>query len=354
MRFLSAFLVLFIVSVTWAQTNVIKGKIFNAENNEAVEFANVGIENTYLGTASNAKGEFILEIAPRFAEYTVNVSAVGFKTKKILLLEWLNQKEIAIHLTPVNYGLSAVDVKADSKIAYGIIRTAVNLISDNYPQVAFTCEYLYTDQAKGESRTVTINDDTGYVKRSFADAFLSRNYAFEEDVKEDYILLKDGLTKMDQLLSGDIVRMTGNVLSVASINDFDISIKEETTLGSDSVYVIHYKCLNPTIANTGCAGVEGYEGDITISKINHAVLQNKVKVMQKGYSIHGNRFMTLVENDQKNSFTLLSEYKKQGNKYLLNLVQYTDSTGDYKLQLSKKLDQNINLKTHQYFAGKSH
>jgi hypothetical protein len=58
---------------------VIKGRVYNAKNNEPVEFAAIVIQNTITGTSSDTAGNFSFkQIEPGF--YQLKVSAIGYKT----------------------------------------------------------------------------------------------------------------------------------------------------------------------------------------------------------------------------------------------------------------------------------
>ncbi len=76
-------LLLSLLSVFYASAQksvgTIKGRVYNAKNNEPVEFATVIIQNTLNGINSDLDGNFLLkDIAPGF--YQLKVSAIGFKT----------------------------------------------------------------------------------------------------------------------------------------------------------------------------------------------------------------------------------------------------------------------------------
>ncbi len=71
--------ILFLCSFAYSQPSyvTIKGRVYNAKNNEPVEFATVAVQNTTTGTSSDPKGNFTLtNIAPGF--YQLKVTAVGF------------------------------------------------------------------------------------------------------------------------------------------------------------------------------------------------------------------------------------------------------------------------------------
>ena len=74
-------ILLFLSSTAFSQPSpaTIKGRVYNAKNNEPVEFATVAIQNTTTGTSSDLDGNFTLtKIEPGF--YQLKVSAVGFNT----------------------------------------------------------------------------------------------------------------------------------------------------------------------------------------------------------------------------------------------------------------------------------
>ncbi len=72
------FLACFTVSAQ-PSVSTIKGRVYNAKNNEPVEFATVVIQNSVNGTNSDLEGNFTLkQVEPGF--YQLKVTAIGFKT----------------------------------------------------------------------------------------------------------------------------------------------------------------------------------------------------------------------------------------------------------------------------------
>ena len=58
---------------------VIRGKVYNAKNNEPVPFANIVIWQTNIGSASNFEGEFeFTGVKPGYVK--LRVSSVGYET----------------------------------------------------------------------------------------------------------------------------------------------------------------------------------------------------------------------------------------------------------------------------------
>lgn len=69
-------LMVFLSVFSWAQTASISGKV--TSQGERVEFANVFLKGTHLGTTTNQLGSYLIENIPA-GTYQVNVSIVGYK-----------------------------------------------------------------------------------------------------------------------------------------------------------------------------------------------------------------------------------------------------------------------------------
>ena len=63
------FLMLAFVTMLMAQKGTIRGKVVNAKNNEPLEFANIIIQGTLVGSTSDLDGNFIFTgIDPGFVD----------------------------------------------------------------------------------------------------------------------------------------------------------------------------------------------------------------------------------------------------------------------------------------------
>jgi hypothetical protein len=77
--FLLTFIIISVSVFAQQSPSTIKGRVYNAKNNEPVEFATVAVQNTTTGTNSDLDGNFTLtKIEPGF--YQLKVSAVGYNT----------------------------------------------------------------------------------------------------------------------------------------------------------------------------------------------------------------------------------------------------------------------------------
>lgn len=93
-----------------AQNGIIRGRVFNAINNEPLDFATVKIQQQPLGTYTDSTGSFELKgIAPGL--YNLEISYTGFATKVIPELEVTNAKPVQLEV-----GLQEEGAKVDTVV----------------------------------------------------------------------------------------------------------------------------------------------------------------------------------------------------------------------------------------------
>ena len=80
---LSTFLLL-ITQLSFGQTYKLEGKILDASNKSGLPFANISLEETTLGSASDADGRFSIEKI-NAGTYTVIASYMGYSTYKMTI-----------------------------------------------------------------------------------------------------------------------------------------------------------------------------------------------------------------------------------------------------------------------------
>ncbi len=308
----------------------ISGKIVNASNNNPVEFANVGIEGTFMGTASDIDGMFKLTLSDIYSNFDVVISAVGYQSKKLKVSELSGSSMQTINLTPVRYGISQVDIKAQSMVLYGIIKSAGNLVSQNYVSNPFKYDtfFLSKDKASGNKTeaVVAIVESKGYGDRSYTDAFVNRSYKIDE-IRRNFEVtpIEKGVCDIDFLLLFDIARVRGNILDSTGLYDFNLKLEDVTVFNGDSVWAISYKNTKPVFSNTGNRNIAKYSGVVYISKTTSAVLRNELDIETVGYFQYG---YTAFYNDEiksesiaKANYKVVTTYRKNSDgRYILSSI----------------------------------
>ncbi|WP_430812220.1 MULTISPECIES: carboxypeptidase-like regulatory domain-containing protein [unclassified Carboxylicivirga] len=319
-------LLMCIGAMVQAQNIDLKGRIVDAETNKPVEFANIGVVSTYMGTASDFDGYYELSVNESYANYKVQISAVGYKVKEFTVDELHVLKGEAIKLFTQTYGLEEVDVKADSKRLYGILKTAANVIGDSYKGSYGARVYMQQSFKEQTSEAVIYYTDAqGYGIRSLAAAHSSRGFEVQE-LRRNYspTPIEGGMLYANDVLAFDIVRQRGNVLDVAFVNDYSLELADETVVGGDSVWVIRYKLNEPDVAKTGDAYCKEYKGLIFIRQNDYAVLRNELEFVSNGFFHAGRDAYRNEVGDALYKGHVVSDYRlTEDGKYALSKVVYS-------------------------------
>lgn len=356
-KIVSPLLLLMVFSVVGFSQNIeLHGQIVDAETNEAIEFANIGVVGTYMGTASDFNGHYQLTVGESFKNYKVQISAVGYLVKEFTVDELFVLKGEGIKLFPQTYGIQQVEVKADSKRLYGILKTASNLIEDSYSK-AYSAQAYYKQvvSEKTTEAVVYYADSKGYGNRSLASANDSKGFDIVE-VRKDFEAspIQSGLVHINELLMFDIVRQRGNVLDKDFVDDYKLSLIEEAKLDGDSVWVIKYELDNPDVAKTGDAYCEQYNGIIYVNQKDYAIIRNEINFISNGF-FHAGRDAYRSVSDQTLDYTVkvIANYRKgEDDKYALSKIKYNGSGGSDSNELQwiiYKVDASIKAVDKQSF-----
>jgi len=348
-------LMIFISGTVFSQNITIKGKVLDAETNQPVEFANVGIVGSFMGTASDFNGGFELTISEEFSSYTVRISAVGYQSKEVKVADLVDKIGVDVKLIQQSYGIDQVEVMAESKRLYGILKTAANMISDNYTGTYSSNVYFVQTVNENQKSEIALNytDAAGYGDRSFNNAYQYRDFKVRE-VRRNFEQkpIKKGMLRADDILEFDIVRVRGNVLDADLVDQFDLELIQKDSSPKDSVWVIKYSLSKPDFAATGDERVVSYKGVVYVSSVDYAILRNELEVVSEGYHQAG-RASGIVSGNGEYSYKVKTSYRKAiDDKYALSKIEYSGS-GSKTIDMvwvnydySSEIDTQINGRTY--------
>lgn len=115
MRILLSIVFVLSVATSIAQSGVIKGKVTDAKNNEAIPFATVVVQGTQKGVTSDLDGVYeITGLKPGL--YNIDVSFVGYEKKTVFEIEVTNARAalVDVALTEVSVQIEAAEVVTSS------------------------------------------------------------------------------------------------------------------------------------------------------------------------------------------------------------------------------------------------
>jgi hypothetical protein len=346
----------------------IKGKVINEATNEPVSYTNIGLEGTYIGTASNIEGNFELKITEENSRKNIFFSAVGYQGSSFPVLGLFDKEFNIIKLQPQSYDIGRIDVAARSKVFIRILRMATENTSYNFLGGPFNLVCSYENSKTTSSGTVQsiqkgsvlIFDKNGYSNPSKYDAFESVKYSFRKEGKDsaDY-QFSTGINNLDELLELDWVRAGSSLLNEALLDEFDFTLAEEPVIDGKNFWIINFRQNQPTLGGTGDFYATSFEGKITIAKDDYSVKKIEGKVRSAKNSLQGRSIavstqsIKVRENVEYNFTVTYSGLKV--DEILLNKT-YVSEGLDFSEQSRLKVNQvqTTNLtafETRSYFSG---
>lgn len=307
----------------------VKGVVLDEVTRKPIEFANIGILGTVAGVASDMEGQFELIVSEKLATYMMRVSAVGYSSAEMKVYEARDKGEVQILLKPMTYGINEVDVTAESLVLKRLLQNVVNNIGRNYIPRPYNYEGYFEYGVKvndGEKKTkeaiVEIYDNEGYKRSNVEQAFKALNYNFSQVRRsEETTSAVDGLIFFDDMLTADIVRNTRNILDLENYRDFKLRSKGKFLYEGDSVQIITYECLKPSLSNSGTASVTKYSGELYVELKNYAIIKNVMRITSSAFNLLG-RNLILAGNSPRHEVmaTITTNYKKVSSYYFLSGV----------------------------------
>lgn len=97
-------------------------QLINKDNGERIPYANIGIVNKNVGTVSNTKGEFNIELSSKYDNDTLYISCIGYERKVYSISKFKNLfrniDQCIVELQPKIYVLDEIVVKPTNMRIY--------------------------------------------------------------------------------------------------------------------------------------------------------------------------------------------------------------------------------------------
>lgn len=363
---LSAILLQFVVSVS-AQSNIIlKGKVTDRETSEGIAFVSIGIEGTYLGTATNPDGNFELKIPAEHSSGNLYLSAIGYINKSYPISGFLQEKNITIPLTPQSYKIEEVEVAAESKVLQRILRTASERIPENYQRGPMSMK-IYGDKrisidhaaSSGEKYIFTVYDAKGYSNPSWTDAFKNRSYQITEaERSQPAQSFRAASLQLDELLETDLARLSNTIMNPDLLTDYQLHLDSKSRFNGDSVWIISYEARKTDLAHTGSFYPERFSGKIYISIPDYAVLRNEIHVTETKANPQGRSLAVKNHPNIRTQINMTVGYKKVLGKYVLAFIdsekQFTSAEKKTIYESWKATVLEVNTQNPAVIAGRDY
>ena len=134
LKFVFGISVLLFSGLTFAQSEIeIKSKISDFMTYLPIESASIYVKNTTIGTISNTDGKFVLIVPRRYANDTLVISSIGYKSVKTLVSDFNNSEDVFMDEDIAS--LDEVIIVANPRPTTGndIVLRAIENLEENLP-----------------------------------------------------------------------------------------------------------------------------------------------------------------------------------------------------------------------------
>src|SRR5690606_36908141 len=126
-----------LLSVSAFSQKELKNKIVDFMTLMPIESASIYVQNTTIGTVSNADGKFVLVVPNEFVNDTLIVSSIGYKSFKSTVAEFDNTAEIYLEEDVASLDEVLLVAETRPKTGNDIVLKAMSKLSDNMPELPY-------------------------------------------------------------------------------------------------------------------------------------------------------------------------------------------------------------------------
>ena len=175
-RFLLIIALLTYSQISIAQSLIIEGLVVDANSDEPLPFAAVGVKGTYYGTATNSEGRFVISIPGNLRDSILFCTYMGYKDFELSIGEI--DRKMRIEMKLATFTLDEIEIRPWEPWDY--IWNAMQKIRDNYPQDAYMSTGYYSEYMS--ENDVFLKFTEGVVE--------TYNPAYGDDIKSQSKVLK--------------------------------------------------------------------------------------------------------------------------------------------------------------------
>lgn len=299
------FFVIILISFTQASAQTeLKSKVVDFMNYQPIESASIYLENTTIGTVSNADGNFILNVPESKVNDTLVISSIGYKSFRSAVKDFDASMDVFLEEDMASLDEVILIAETRPKTGNDIVLRAIEELPDNLPEQPYL--------------------QKGFLRHK------------ERNKKEYKWLIESALTLYDSsYASGASDNLKINV---------DENRKSYDLREVDSLFV-YSSYLRNTSSNFVMKSKELRRDTIETSSLTKAIKWNDERVNGLSGLFKGR--LNLVRNSNL-SKALLGENMLKGHQFRLDTVLVDNGRKLYKIEITKG-DDYVGLNTKQIY-----
>lgn len=222
----------------------VNGLVRDKDSKKKLEYVNVSIPGTNIGTITNTEGEFTIKVPTTHKTSTVEVSHIGYLSTQIPV-NGTNLSELTVYLTPNSNILDEVVIRArDPRF---LVEEALNKVPENYSAKHSMLTGFYRETAQKGRRYINISE-------AIIDIYKT---PYSREIDQDRVQIykgrkllsqKRGDTLVVKLLGGpnlsiflDVVKNPDILLDKETLSHYAFRMEEPVMIDNRAQYVISFQ-----------------------------------------------------------------------------------------------------------------
>lgn len=220
------------------------GEVYDSETKKPLIFATLTLEGTNISTITNTEGEFSLKVPESNASENVIVSFLGYRTKRIPILQFKSEDN-EIGMTELVTQLSEVSLSVP-KDARALVRETLKKRGENYIDNPTVMTAFYRETIKRRRQNVSLSEAVVNIYK--APYSSNKNDAlklFKARKSTDYSKLDTLALKLQggpfNALFVDMVKYPDYIFADDLFEYYDFSFSNATRVDDKQIYVINFE-----------------------------------------------------------------------------------------------------------------
>lgn len=224
--------------------NTYRGEVLDADSKKPLIFASISIEGSNISTITNTEGEFSLKVPKSMVDTNVEISFLGYKTKKLPLAQ-LAEKKNKILMSVSVTELTGVDLSVPGD-ALKLVEETLAKKGDNYFSDPTLMTAFYRETIKKRRRNVSLSEAVVNIyKTPYTSQKKDAVQLYKARKSTDYSRLDTLALKLQggpfNALFVDIMKYPEYIFTKESIKAYTFSFDRSTRVDGRLIYIVNFK-----------------------------------------------------------------------------------------------------------------
>lgn len=247
----------------------IKGKIITSDSRTEIPQATITLLGTNLSTVSNEEGKFSLKIPATDTGKQINIRALGFTEKTVVLPKNLNKSmRIALDYSTINLDPATLIAYTDAR---SLVDKVLNKRKDNYIGDKKLMTAFYRETIKKRNKNASLAEAVVAIyKQPYASNKRDQIKMIKSRKDTDYTKLDTITLKLQggpfSTLYVDVMKYPEYIFAPQNMEAYDFTFGNVTEINGENVFVVKFKQKDEVITPL-------YEGNLFVGASTLALIK---------------------------------------------------------------------------------